>query len=139
MKLTDWFINFDFSGRARRSHMWKNLFAYVAIWIVLLTLIAAASGGETAGAGPTPLLALVALAVLVISAIDGIAMTFRRAHDTNRSGWIWLLGLIPFVNLLAFYWLYIEDSQQGPNKYGPAVKEFYVPPIVAASGEGLRL
>jgi uncharacterized membrane protein YhaH (DUF805 family) len=65
----------------------------------------------------------------LLAAIDGIAMVFRRAHDTGRSGWIWLLLLIPLINLLPFYWLMIEDSHQGPNKYGPPVKQFYEPAV----------
>lgn len=131
MKLTEWFLNFDFSGRARRSHYWANLGAWFGVGVVLLIIISiiAPKDGATAspsgGAG-----ALVGLLVLIaagVSAADGMAMIFRRAHDTGRSGWIWLLLLIPFINLLAFYWLMIEDSNQGPNKYGPAVKQFYQP------------
>ncbi len=68
----------------------------------------------------------------VASFVDSMAMTFRRAHDTNKSGWIFLMLFVPFVNFLALYWLLIEDSQQGPNKYGPPVKQFYEPGAVTA-------
>jgi uncharacterized membrane protein YhaH (DUF805 family) len=136
MKLTNWFLNFDFSGRGRRSHSWANWAAWIAVWIVLMITVSAigaggatAEGGSSVGAAVGGILMLV---VAVVSMIDNMAMTFRRAHDTGKSGWIWLMLLIPLVNLLALYWLLIEDSQQGPNKYGPAVKQFYEPTVSAS-------
>jgi uncharacterized membrane protein YhaH (DUF805 family) len=59
-----------------------------------------------------------ALAVLV----PGLAVAFRRLHDTDRSaGWI-LIALVPLagaVTLLVFTCL---DGTPGPNKYGPSPK-----------------
>lgn len=128
MKLTNFFLNFDFNGRARRAHYWANVGCWLAVVLVVLMIAGAASGS---GVGPDGglgvVLGLILIAAIPLSAIDAIAMVFRRAHDTGKSGWIWLLLLIPFVNLLALYWLMIEDSHQGPNKYGPPVKQFYEP------------
>lgn len=144
MKLTNWFLNFDLGGRARRSHTWANWFAWLAIWLVVWGIVMGmasagvsadeAAGGETtstssalgAGAG------LILFATWALAFIDSMAMNFRRAHDTGKSGWIWVLLLIPIVNLLLLYWLLIEDSQQGPNKYGPPVKRFYDPGAATA-------
>jgi len=133
MKVTNYFLNFDFGGRARRSHYWANLGCWLLVGFGLMALFAA-TGASQPGAGAAAMGGLAGIALLAVvfcSTIDGIAMVFRRAHDTNRSGWIWLLLLIPLVNLLPFYWLMIQDSDQGPNKYGPPVKQFYVPPAVA--------
>lgn len=144
MKLTNWFLNFDFAGRARRAHMWANWACWLGVWLVVWAIVMAmanagiaadeAAGGDTTtptsgalGAGAMMLL----FATWALSFADGLAMTFRRAHDTGKTGWVWLLLLIPFVNLLALYWLLIEDSQQGPNKYGPPVKRFYEPTATA--------
>lgn len=137
MKVTNWFLNFDFSGRARRSHVWANWLAWFAIWLVAWGIVMGmasagisadeAAGGQTTsasnalGAGA----ALILFATWALAFIDSMAMNFRRAHDTGKSGWIWILLLIPIVNLLPLYWLLIEDSHQGPNKYGPPVKSFY--------------
>ncbi len=143
MKLTNWFLNFDFNGRARRSHMWANWFCWLGVGIVVLIIVAAVGGftsqsAYTADAGaseatvPGMLALLLLFVVWLASAIDSIAMTFRRAHDTGKSGWVWLLLLVPFVNLLALYWLLIEDSQQGANKYGAPVKRFYEPGAATA-------
>jgi uncharacterized membrane protein YhaH (DUF805 family) len=129
MKVTPWFVNFDFNGRSRRAHYWANVGCWFAAWVVLWLvagMLGLADGGSGAGFG---LGMLLLLAAGVASVVDSVAMVFRRAHDTGKSGWIWLLLLVPFVNLLALYWLLIEDSQQGPNKYGPPVKTFYAPAV----------
>lgn len=126
MKLTNWFLNFDFAGRARRSHYWANLGCWLLVALGFLIVAGAMSKTDPGGAGGT-LVGLLLFAAVICAGIDNIAMVFRRAHDTGKSGWIWLLLLIPFINLLPFYWLMIEDSQQGPNKYGPPVKQFYEP------------
>lgn len=54
-----------------------------------------------------------------------LAVSVRRLHDTNRSGWFYLLSIIPIVNyigsivLLVFYCL---DGDAGPNQFGPDPK-----------------
>lgn len=128
MKLTSWFLNPDFSGRARRSHYWKNLAAWVGVALIAGIFITA-TGAPGDKPGPmTPVHGTLIAIIVIAASIDNLAMVYRRAHDTGRSGWVWLLLLIPLVNLLPFYWLMIQDSDQGPNKYGPPVKEFYVAP-----------
>lgn len=138
MKLTNWFLNFDFGGRARRSHAWANWFAWLGVWLIVWVIVMALAGmggaaDEAAGAETVTATAgalgagamLILFAIWALAFVDSMAMNFRRAHDTGKSGWIWILLLIPIVHLLPLYWLLIEDSQQGPNKYGPPVKRFY--------------
>lgn len=122
MRLTNWFLNFDFKGRARRSHAWANFFAWAGAMVALMI------GVRFAPVSMGAVFSLLFVAALIGSMIDGAAMTFRRAHDTGKSGLIWFLLFIPLVNLLPMYWLLIQDSDQGPNKYGPPVKRFYVAP-----------
>ena len=128
MKVTNYFLNFDFGGRARRSHYWANLGCWLLVGVGFVIAAAVVTGGDTPANGAFGgLVGLLLLIATVCAVIDNMAMVFRRAHDTGKSGWIWLLLLIPLINLLPFYWLMIEDSQQGPNKYGPPVKQFYEP------------
>ena len=42
-------------------------------------------------------------------------------HDTNRSGWYLLIGLIPIVNLYLIY-LMFKEGDTGANQYGPDPK-----------------
>ena len=61
---------------------------------------------------------LYALAVLV----PGLAVSARRLHDTNRSGWWILTGLVPILGWIALLIFYVEDSRPGANQYGPNPK-----------------
>ncbi|AOM41589.1 hypothetical protein A9255_14025 [Xenorhabdus hominickii] len=49
--------------------------------------------------------------------IPQIAVTVRRLHDTNHSGWWLLLNLIPFGGLVVFIFILLEGSE-GSNDYG---------------------
>jgi uncharacterized membrane protein YhaH (DUF805 family) len=61
---------------------------------------------------------LYSLAVL----IPGIAVSVRRLHDINRSGWWLLIGLIPIIGAIILLIFTAKDSQPGENQYGPNPK-----------------
>lgn len=52
-----------------------------------------------------------------VFALPSIASTNRRLHDTGRSGWWLLLGLVPFVSLVALVFL-VLPSTPGANRFG---------------------
>jgi len=58
---------------------------------------------------------LYSLAVLIPS----IAVSVRRLHDINRSGWWLLIGLIPIIGAIILLIFAATDSQPGENQYGP--------------------
>lgn len=128
-----------FEGRARRSEFWYfYLFAVLVTtvpYVLGLILLAAGGGGLTgetpeAGAGVFAGIALLAVSGLVGLAllVPQIAVAVRRLHDTGRSGYWYLLSLIPFGGLvLIVFWA--MDSDPGTNVHGPNPKQ-------AASGLG---
>ena len=81
-----------FSGRARRSEYWYWVLATFII-AVILAIIEAVLGLSTEGDGP--LSNLFNLAIF----LPGLAVSFRRLHDTGRSGW-WIGGF--YLGLLIF-------------------------------------
>lgn len=84
----------DFSGRAPRAEFWWYLLG-VIIASIVASIIDNILGMQMAGTyGPLQLLLLVGLLV------PNIAVSVRRLHDTNRTGWWILLPLVPYV--LAF-------------------------------------
>jgi uncharacterized membrane protein YhaH (DUF805 family) len=108
----------DFSGRARRAEYWwfglvVSIVGIVGV-IVVMILSRVSQGLGTIG------FAILGLGYLGII-IPGLAVTVRRLHDTNKSGWFLLLSVIPFgsIVLLVFY---CTDSDRGPNKFGPSPK-----------------
>lgn len=109
----------DFTGRSRRAEYWWflliNSAVYTGIWVVGLILGAAS---DTLGALVIFLLVIYWLAVLVPS----IAVTIRRLHDTSKSGWFLLIGLIPLVGAIILLVAYFTDGDRGQNQYGPSPK-----------------
>ena len=60
---------------------------------------------------------LVAIFRLIIPLLS-LSVMVRRLHDTGRSAWACLIGLVPFVGgLILLVWL-CEDSKPGENEYG---------------------
>lgn len=104
----DAFKNYaNFKGRARRKAFWMFfLFNFIASMII---------GAIDAILGLGFLGVIYMLAVLV----PYIAYAVRRLHDTGRSGWWMLIGLIPLIGgivLLVFFVLdSTEDNDFGPN------------------------
>ena len=125
----------DFSGRSSRSeYWWARLFTCTLVVLSLLPLIpyinAIIADPETAKTlGLTPFAPL--LLVVVILCIPGVALEFRRFHDRNLSGWLFLLvglsrrvpivgPLLAIANLVIFCMPSIEgDNKFGPNPFGP--------------------
>ena len=104
-----------FSGRAHRKEYW--FFFLVNVLIALALGVIDGLIGISGDANQSVLVSLYWLAVLVPS----IAVGVRRLHDTGRSGWWMLLGLVPIVGLVLLVFL-VLDGQRGPNAYGPDPK-----------------
>ncbi len=107
----------NFQGRARRKAYWMFvLFNLIAL--VILSLIEGAIGlsGEN---GYGILTGLYTLAII----LPLIALAVRRLHDTGRSGWWLLIGLVPLIGPIVLIVFYVTDSQPGTNQYGPNPKE----------------
>jgi uncharacterized membrane protein YhaH (DUF805 family) len=107
-----------FSGRARRSEYW-----YFALFNIIFAVVAMildnVLGIAMEGVGYGPIYGLYALAVL----IPGLAVAVRRLHDVGKSGWMFLIFLIPLVGAIWLLVLFCTDSQQGNNKWGHNPKE----------------
>ncbi len=103
----------NFSGRASQRQYWMYTLVYLGIYFVLMA-VAAMLGDSTLGSIFTMLVGLFALALLLPS----LAVTIRRLHDTDRSGWFILLSAIPLANLYLLYLLAIRGTD-GDNRFGP--------------------
>ncbi|WP_046508297.1 DUF805 domain-containing protein [Streptomyces odonnellii] len=101
-----------FSGRARRTEFWMFVLFNLIVQIVL-TVIDSVIGLNSVLSG------LYALAVLIPS----LAVSVRRLHDTDKSGWLLLLGLIPLVGGIILIVFSATAGTAGPNKYGHDPKQ----------------
>lgn len=50
--------------------------------------------------------------------IPGFAVSVRRLHDTSRTGWWILIGLIPVIGAIVLIVFYALDGVPGDNQYG---------------------
>ena len=106
-----------FDGRARRKEYWFFYLFYILIAIVLIVLDSMAGTlNEDVGVGAFSGLLMLAMF------IPGIAVTIRRLHDTDRSGWWVLIGLVPFIGGIWLLVLMVLDGSAGQNQYGPDPK-----------------
>jgi uncharacterized membrane protein YhaH (DUF805 family) len=115
----------DFGGRARRTEFWMFVLVNVVISVVL-GIVDTATGtanayavGGAASFSPGILGGLYGLAVLIPS----IAVTVRRLHDTDRSGWWFLIQLIPIVGGIVLLVFVCLEGTRGPNRFGADPKQ----------------
>lgn len=110
-----------FSGRARRSEYWffvlfNMIFVVVAMVLDnLLGLTFKIDSFEGQTALPYGYIYLLyALAVF----IPGLAVLVRRLHDVGKSGWFFLICLLPIVGAIWLLVLLFTNGNTGENAYG---------------------
>lgn len=104
----------DFSGRSRRKEYWMYtlLIVIVAVVVGIVEGITGLSGMVFGVYGP------LTVVLLLATFLPSVAVGVRRLHDTDKSGWFMLLGLIPFVGGLILLVLFCLDGTRGPNRFG---------------------
>ncbi|MBW9090039.1 DUF805 domain-containing protein [Rhizobium wenxiniae] len=104
---------FSFSGRSTRSQYWLFSLTVVVLGIIAVVLDAAVLGSPK----PAAFTALVYVAHLIPS----LAVTVRRLHDADKSGWLVLLLLVPLVNLVCYVVFGCLASTPDANRFGAPV------------------
>ncbi|WP_166851286.1 DUF805 domain-containing protein [Isoptericola sp. BMS4] len=121
-----------FSGRARRSEFWFwTLFTfvvYVVVGIIAGPMMVSGMDvqtGELSGSyfGGSAIYGIVGLALL----LPTLAVSVRRLHDQDKSGFFWFMGLIPFVGWIIMIVFYATPGTVGPNRFGPDPKAVTAP------------
>jgi uncharacterized membrane protein YhaH (DUF805 family) len=101
----------NFNGRAARSEFWY--------WVLFTVLVSIAAGLIDAALFPTsdlsPVSGLAGLALF----LPGLAVSIRRLHDLDRSGWWYLLIFIPLIGLIVLLIWNCTRGTVGPNRFGP--------------------
>ena len=107
-----------FSGRARRKEYWI-FFLFNVLISLGLGVIDVVAGTYSVEYETGFFSGLYSLLVLIPS----IAVSVRRLHDTNRSGWWVVISLIPIIGVLVLFVFTCLDSQPGTNRFGVNPKE----------------
>ncbi len=115
----------NFSGRARRSEYWyfvlmQLLIIFPISIIMILSIVRLENGGSFVGVVITiAILGLYSLATIV----PRLAVTCRRLHDIDKSGWYYFIGLIPAIGGIWLLVLLSTEGDHGSNQYGDDPKE----------------
>lgn len=95
----------DFTDRARRKEFWMYTLVYFVL-SVLVNIVDYSLDSMMFGT-------LFSLGLF----LPTLAIGARRLHDTGRSGWWQLIGLIPIIGVIVLIVFYCQDSE-ADNQYG---------------------
>ncbi len=98
----------DFQGRSPRSeYWWFSLFVILFVLVMMLATMV------------IPFLAILLLIFYLGIILPMLAVTIRRLHDLDKSGWWIFIQLVPIVGpLLLLYW-FCTKGTDGDNQFGP--------------------
>ena len=109
----------DFDGRAVRSEFWwwalfvgivqfaAAIVAAVLVWVLIYALDRP---------GLWWIATMVFMVFVLAFILPSIAVSVRRLHDRDLSGWFYLLAFVPFGGLVLFIF-YVLPGTPGPNRY----------------------
>jgi len=104
---TERFAQFD--GRAGQGEYWWFFIANAIIAIGLVVLSAVVSW----------IFLLLYIIFILAMIVPGLAVAVRRLHDSDKSGWMILVSVIPLVGSIILLVLLAMAGTPGDNKYGP--------------------
>jgi uncharacterized membrane protein YhaH (DUF805 family) len=114
---------FDFSGRSRRTEYWMFFLFYLLVCLVFAAIVIAGFASVNFVNDPTPSplvwLGFGGLGLFILaSIIPSIAVSVRRFHDQDLSGWMYLLGFIPYIGSIVVLVFMCIDGTRGDNRFG---------------------
>jgi uncharacterized membrane protein YhaH (DUF805 family) len=99
---------FDFSGRASKSEYW-----WFQLYNAIIYVLTFVFQGD---------LSLLFSIVVIANIIPTYAAAVRRIHDSDKSGWMVLIAVIPLIGLYVIV-LLLQDGSKGKNRFGPKSKK----------------
>ncbi len=120
--LVDWwkkvvFKNYaNFTGRARRAEYWYYVLGNFLLIIpfYIIAIVGLSSDSSSLSILGFAVYGLVVLATLVPT----LAVSVRRLHDLNKSGWFYFIALIPLIGSIILLVWFFTDGERFANNYG---------------------
>ena len=111
--VASFFSNYaNFKGRATRSEYWWCALVAGLCYIPVVFVMAFLD-----------IVGLLLIAAFYIAIfIPALALSVRRLHDTNRTGWWCFLYWVPFFGVIILFIFSVIPSTIGSNHYGPSPK-----------------
>ena len=103
----------DFKSRASRKIYWQWVLIFINIEVMMFMISSFSS------IYVQDVIELTSRIFYFITCIPLLSIQIRRLHDINRSGWWYLISLIPIIGwIIVIYWTILKGDK-APNKYGP--------------------
>jgi uncharacterized membrane protein YhaH (DUF805 family) len=118
--LRNWLV---YRGRASRSAYWWFILFTVIVSVafdVIVFVIAASANTAAVSVLITVLFVVIAVLFVVVAvylSLAGLALLVRRLHDSGRSGWWVLIGVVPLVGAIMLLVFTLVEGTPGPNRY----------------------
>lgn len=106
----------NFEGRAPRSEYW-----WFALFVALLGIATSILDGFLGTYTVTSsgkMIGFINSIFLLAILLPSIAVAVRRLHDTDRSGWFYLLIFIPIIGSIVLIIFFIQQGTSGRNRFG---------------------
>lgn len=113
----------DFNGRSCRKEYWMFYLFVILIYVALIIFggligAGASSAGNSSAMGIFGGIFGILLMIFVLGIlIPSVAVGVRRLHDIDKSGWFYLIALIPFGSIVLLVW-FCQRGTEGPNRFG---------------------
>jgi len=112
-----------FSGRAARSEFWffwlfSMIVAVVAMIIDSVLGTTFTMTDPTTGAPVDVGYGYIYLIAMLALFLPSLAVGIRRLHDTNRSGWWYLIVFLPLIGVILLIVWFCSKGTEGENNYG---------------------
>jgi len=107
----DWaWLYFSFEGRINRAKFWLGGIILWLVAVILLSITVAINSG---------FMWFITSIFMLVIIWPSLALSIKRWHDRNKSGWWIFIGLVPFIGGI---WALVETGflpgTVGPNEYG---------------------
>lgn len=110
-----------FTGRASRKEYW-SVVLFNTLFLILIAFLGAMLDGIAGNLGqpePRPVMTSILIIVYALGvALPGLALYVRRLHDIGLSGWLVLVGGVPYIGGIFVLVTALIPSQREPNKHG---------------------
>jgi uncharacterized membrane protein YhaH (DUF805 family) len=119
----------QFAGRSRPIEYWMFvLFVFLAMIALSFVDAALGLGASTRYFDYTPYgvtmgvynqSGILTALFWLVALIPGLAVTVRRLHDSDKSGWWLLIGFLPLIGTAILAIFMVIGGTHGPNRFGP--------------------
>ena len=106
-----------FGGRSRRKEYW-----YFVLFSLIVSLVWSAIDARLGTLSSSTNVGLLGGIYGLAIIIPSIAVSVRRLHDIDRTGWWVLISLVPVIGTIVLLVFAVLDGTPGENRFGPNPK-----------------